>query len=151
VRNGLFDAVLVRPLGALMQLVAWTSRRGRVGRVVIGVALLGVAAAHADSVRRRPRLALLVVARVAGALIFRPSSCDRHRDVLVVESGELGNALTYGGHDFSGYRSRCTGRSSRASSPTGSASRSSRTTRRWRCSAGTIRWARPPRSATARR
>jgi ABC-2 type transport system permease protein len=70
VRTGLFDAVLVRPLGALMQLLAMDVAARRVGRVAIGVALLGIAAAHADLVLTPARLALLVVAPVAGALIF---------------------------------------------------------------------------------
>jgi ABC-2 type transport system permease protein len=55
VRTGLFDAVLVRPLGALMQLLAMDVAARRVGRAVIGVALLGVAAAHADLVLTRRR------------------------------------------------------------------------------------------------
>ena len=99
-----FDAVLVRPLGALMQLLAMDVAARRVGRVVIGVALLGAAAAHAGLVLTPPRLALLVVAPVAGALIFSALFVATATVTFWwVESGELGNALTYGGHDFSGY------------------------------------------------
>jgi len=104
VRTGLFDAVLVRPLGALMQLLAMDVAARRVGRVAIGMALLGVAAAHADLVLTPARLALLVVAPIAGALIFSALFVATATVTFWwVESGELGNALTYGGHDFSGY------------------------------------------------
>ena len=52
-----------------------------------------------------------------------------------IDSGEFANGFTYGGRDFTSYPmtvySGCSGRSSR----TGSASPSSATTRRWRCSA----------------
>jgi ABC-2 type transport system permease protein len=96
--------VLVRPLGALMQLLAMDVAARRVGRVAIGVALLGTAAAHADLVLTPARLALLVVAPVAGALIFSALFVATATVTFWwVESGELGNALTYGGHDFSGY------------------------------------------------
>jgi ABC-2 type transport system permease protein len=104
VRTGLFDAVLVRPLGALMQLLAMDVAARRLGRVAIGIALLGAAAVHADLVLTPARLALLVVAPVAGALIFSALFVATTTVTFWwVESGELGNALTYGGHDFSGY------------------------------------------------
>jgi ABC-2 type transport system permease protein len=104
VRTGLFDAVLVRPLGALGQLLAMDVAARRLGRVVVGMALLATAAAHAGLVLTPARLALLVVAPAAGALIFAAVFVATATVTFWwVESGELGNALTYGGHDFSGY------------------------------------------------
>jgi ABC-2 type transport system permease protein len=70
VRTGLFDAVLVRPLGALMQLLAMDVAARRVGRVAIGLALLGDRGRARGSGPDAGAAALLVVAPVAGALIF---------------------------------------------------------------------------------
>ena len=104
VRTGLFDAVLVRPLGALTQLLAMDVAARRVGRVVMCVALLATAAARAELELTPARLALLAVAPVAGALIFCAVFVATATVTFWwVESGELGNALTYGGHDFSAY------------------------------------------------
>ena len=47
VRSGLFDALLVRPLGSLAQLVAMDVATRRVGRVAFGVVMLVLAAANA--------------------------------------------------------------------------------------------------------
>jgi ABC-2 type transport system permease protein len=104
VRTGLFDAVLVRPLDALMQLLAMDVAPRRIGRVVLGVAMVGVAAAHAQLALTPLGLALLVVAPLAGALIFSAVFVGTASVAFWwIESGELGNALTYGGHDFAAY------------------------------------------------
>jgi viologen exporter family transport system permease protein len=104
VRTGLFDAVLVRPLSALMQLVAMDVAPRRVGRVAFGIAMIGIAAAQAQLVLTPSQLALLVVAPIAGALIFAAVFVGTATVTFWwVESGELGNALTYGGHDFAAF------------------------------------------------
>jgi len=104
VRTGLFDAVLVRPLGALMQLVAMDVAPRRLGRLALGIALVGAGAAHADLALTPARLALLVVAPIAGAVIFSAVFvATASLTFWWIESGELGNALTYGGHDFAAY------------------------------------------------
>jgi ABC-2 type transport system permease protein len=104
VRTGLFDAVLVRPLGALMQLVAMDVAARRVGRVAIGAAFLVAAVVYAGLELRPITLGLLVVTPIAGALIFSAIFVATATVTFWwVESGELGNALTYGGHDFSAY------------------------------------------------
>ena len=104
VRSGLLDAVLVRPLGVLMQLVAMDVAPRRIGRVLFGIVVFVVAAAQADLSFTPGRVVLLVVAPLAGAVIF----CALFVGTAAVafwwiESGELGNALTYGGHDFASY------------------------------------------------
>ena len=104
VRTGLFDAVLVRPLGALTQLVALDAAPRRVGRVAVGIALVGFAAAHAGLALTPGRLALLAIAPIAGAVIFSAVFVATAAVAFWwIESGELGNALTYGGHDFTAY------------------------------------------------
>ena len=70
VRSGLFDALLVRPLSSLAQLAAMDVATRRVGRVAFGAVMVVVAAAHAPVPPTAPRLALLVVTPVAGAMIF---------------------------------------------------------------------------------
>lgn len=104
VRTGLFDAVLVRPLGALPQLMAMDVAPRRIGRLVVGVGLVGFAVAHAGLAPTPARLALLVVSPIAGAVIFSAVFVATAAVAFWwVESGELGNALTYGGHDFTAY------------------------------------------------
>ncbi len=104
VRTGLFDAVLVRPLGALMQVLAMDLAPRRIGRVVLGMAMVGVAVAQAELVPSPLQLALLVAAPLAGALIFSAVFVSTAAVAFWwIESGELGNALTYGGHDFAAY------------------------------------------------
>ena len=104
VRTGLFDAVLVRPLGALMQLLAMDVAPRRIGRAALGLALVGAAAVHAQLAPTPARLALLAVAPIAGAIIFSAVFVGTAAVAFWwVESGELGNALTYGGHDFAAY------------------------------------------------
>jgi ABC-2 type transport system permease protein len=104
VRTGLLDAVLVRPLGALAQLVAMDVAARRVGRVVMGVALVGIAAVEARIDLTPARIALLAVAPISGAVIFSAVFVATAAVAFWwIESGELGNALTYGGHDFAEY------------------------------------------------
>jgi ABC-2 type transport system permease protein len=104
VRTGLLDAVLVRPLGSLAQLLAMDVAARRVGRVAMGAVLLAVAAVHAEIGLTSMAVGLLVITPIAGAAIFSAIFVGTATVAFWwVESGELGNALTYGGHDFSGY------------------------------------------------
>jgi len=104
VRTGLFDAVLVRPLGTLAQLLAMDVPPRRVGRLALGIALVVTAAVHAHVPASPPRIALLVVAPLAGAVIFASIFVATSSVTFWwIESGEFGNALTYGGHDFASY------------------------------------------------
>jgi len=104
VRTGLFDAVLVRPLSALGQLVTMDFGTRRVGRVVQGLALYVVAVSVAPVVWSPAAVALVVLAPLAAAVFFG--------GIFVVgatvafwwiESGEIANAFTYGGRDFTSY------------------------------------------------
>jgi ABC-2 type transport system permease protein len=104
VRSGLLDAILVRPLGALPQLLAVDVAPRRVGRFVFTAAVLGVAAQLAPVRWTPPRLGLLLLAPLAGAVLFGAVFVASATVAFWwIESGEFGNALTYGGRDFTSY------------------------------------------------
>ncbi|HXJ82568.1 MAG TPA: ABC-2 family transporter protein [Candidatus Methylomirabilis sp.] len=104
VRTGLFDAVLVRPLGTLLQLLAMDVAPRRVGRLVFGVALIATAAVQARVLPTPAHLVLLVITPLAGAVIFSAVFVATSTvSFWWIEAGEFANALTYGGHDFAAY------------------------------------------------
>ena len=104
VRTGLLDAVLVRPLGVLGQLAAIDVAPRRIGRVVLSLVVIVVAVAQAEVTFTPAHLALLVLAPFAGAVIFGAVFIGTAAVAFWwTEAGELGNALTYGGHDFATY------------------------------------------------
>ena len=101
VRSGLFDALLVRPLSSLAQLVAMDVATRRVGRVLFGFAALGVAVANAPVKLTAARLA---VTPVAGAILFGAVFVATATVAFWwIESGEIANGVTYGGLAFSQY------------------------------------------------
>jgi viologen exporter family transport system permease protein len=104
VRTGTMDAVLVRPLGALAQLVLMDLPLRKSLRLALGVVVLG-AALHLNHVDWTPaRVALLVIAPLAGAVFFGAIFVlSAALAFWWVDSGELGNAFTYGGRDFTAY------------------------------------------------
>jgi ABC-2 type transport system permease protein len=104
VRTGLFDAVLVRPLSALGQLLVINFAPRRVGRVAQGLALYVVALAVAGIDWTPGRALLAVLAPAAGALLFASVFVGTSTVAFYwIESGELANAFTYGGRDFTAY------------------------------------------------
>jgi len=104
VRTGLLDAVLVRPLHALPQLLAVDFSPKRIGRVLFSAGLLA-AATRLAGVRWTPeRAALLVVTPFAGAVLFGAVFVASATVAFWwIDSGEFANALTYGGRDFTAY------------------------------------------------
>jgi ABC-2 type transport system permease protein len=104
VRTGLLDAILVRPLGALTQLLALDFSPKRIGRVLFSAGLL-VVATRLAGVRWTPqRVALLVVSPIAGAILFGAVFVASATVAFWwIDSGEFASALTYGGRDFTGY------------------------------------------------
>jgi ABC-2 type transport system permease protein len=104
VRTGLFDAILLRPLRPLPQLIAMELPFRKIGRCVIGLGIYAVALALAGVEWTPARAALAVLAPVAG-LVFFGSLFVATASVAFwwIESGELGHAFTYGGRDFTGY------------------------------------------------
>ena len=104
VRSGLFDALLVRPLSSLAQLMAMDVATRRVGRVAFGVVMLVLAAANAQVEFTPARLALLTVTPIAGAVIFGAVFVATATVAFWwIESGEIANGLTYGGLNFTQY------------------------------------------------
>ena len=104
VRSGLFDALLVRPLSSLWQLVVMDVATRRVGRVVFGVVMVVVAAANAPIPVTPVRLALLAVTPIAGAMIFGAIFVATATVAFWwIESGEIANGLTYGVLNFTQY------------------------------------------------
>lgn len=104
VRSGLFDAVLLRPLSPLGQLVAMDFAPRRVGRVVQGTVIYVVALLTAP-VQWSPAVwAIVVLAPLAGALFFGALFVVFATVAFWwIDSGEVANAFTYGGKDVSAY------------------------------------------------
>jgi ABC-2 type transport system permease protein len=104
IRTGLLDAVLVRPLGALSQLLVIDFAPRRIGRVVQG-ALVMMGALVATDLQWTPAKAVLVViAPLAGAVTFASIFVIGSAWMFwLVEGGEVANAFIYGGRDFSSY------------------------------------------------
>ncbi len=98
VRNGDFDRVLLRPRGTVFQIAASELQIGRVGRLVQGGVVLGIAATTVDTAWGPPELALLAAAIVSGACIFsgvfvlQATMC-----FWTIEGLEITNTVTYGG------------------------------------------------------
>jgi ABC-2 type transport system permease protein len=104
VRTGRMDAVLVRPLGALPQLVLMDLPLKKVSRSVFGLVVLVVALRLADIAWTPARAALLVAAAAAGVAFFAAIFVAGASVAFWwVESGELANSFTYGGRDFTSY------------------------------------------------
>ena len=103
VRRGTLDVLLLRPLSTLGQLAAADVQLRRLGRLVTAVAVLAVALGQVDVDWTPARAALLVVAPLAGAVIFGSLFVVAGAmSFWVVDGREIGNALTYG----SGYLSQ---------------------------------------------
>lgn len=104
VRTGLLDAVLLRPLGALPQLLLMDLPLRKASRAVFGLTVLVVAVASADLDWTPARVALVVLAPVAGVVFFGALFVATATvSFYWVESGELANSVTYGGRDFTSY------------------------------------------------
>ncbi|WP_045744567.1 ABC transporter permease [Actinoplanes rectilineatus] len=104
VRAGTLDAVLVRPLAALPQLLLMDIPLRKALRVVLGFTLLGGAVVINDVAWTPARVLLVVLAPIAAAVFF--SSIFVSSASLAfwwVDSGEIGSAFTYGGRDFTAY------------------------------------------------
>ncbi|GIF11792.1 ABC transporter permease [Actinoplanes teichomyceticus] len=104
VRAGTLDAVLVRPLAALPQLLLMDLPIRKLLRVVFGFGVLVVALGMNDIDWTAPRVLLITIMPVASA-VFLGSIFVVSASLAFwwVDSGEVGSAFTYGGRDFSSY------------------------------------------------
>ena len=104
IRTGTLDTVLVRPLGVLGQLLALDFSIRRLSRVLYAIAILTVALRSAQVSWTPSKALLLVVAVLAGAVFFGALFVATATVAFWwIESGELGNIVTYGGRDFTSY------------------------------------------------
>lgn len=104
VRTGRLDALLVRPLPALAQLVIMDFAPRRAGRVAQGMAVYAIALAIADLPWTPARVLLAVLAPVAGAVFFASMFVASATVAFwFIDSGEFAAAFTYGGRDFTSY------------------------------------------------
>ncbi|MEU4624307.1 ABC-2 family transporter protein [Actinoplanes sp. NPDC023801] len=104
VRAGTLDAVLVRPLPALPQLLLMDLPIRKTLRVVFAIVVLGVAVAANDIHWTPLRLFLIVLTPLAGAVFFGAIFVlSASLAFWWVDSGEIGAAFTYGGRDFTSY------------------------------------------------
>jgi ABC-2 type transport system permease protein len=104
VRNGLLDAILIRPRAVLPQLLLtdFTPRRiGQVGQAAIAfVVAVTIAPIHWTPAR----VVLLVLSPFVGSLFFMGLFVGGATVAFYwIESGEFANAFTYGGRSFSMY------------------------------------------------
>lgn len=104
VRTGLLDAILVRPLGALPQLLLMDLPLRKLSRVAFGTGVLVVALARADIDWTPARVALVVAAPLGGVLFFGSIFVATATVAFWwIDSGEIANAFTYGGREFTTY------------------------------------------------
>jgi ABC-2 type transport system permease protein len=104
VRAGTLDAVLVRPLGALPQLLLMDLPIRKLLRVVFGFSVLAVALGMNQIDWTPARVALITLAPLCCA-VFMSAIFVISASLAFwwVDSGELGSAFTYGGRDFASY------------------------------------------------
>ncbi|MGK5684698.1 ABC transporter permease [Actinoplanes sp. URMC 104] len=104
VRSGTLDAVLVRPLAVLPQLVIADLPLRKLSRFAVGVTVLIVAVVSNDIDWTPGRVLLLATAPISGAVFFGAIFVlSASLAFWWVESGEVGAAFTYGGRDFTSY------------------------------------------------
>ncbi|MEV6524258.1 ABC-2 family transporter protein [Longispora sp. NPDC051575] len=104
VRTGLLDTVLLRPLSALGQLLVLDFASRRLGRMLQALVFYGVALVVAPVVWTPGAVLLAVLAPIAGAVFFGSLFVVfASLAFWWVESGDVGNAFTYGGRDFTNY------------------------------------------------
>jgi ABC-2 type transport system permease protein len=104
VRSGLFDAVLLRPLSSLGQLVSMDFAPRRVGRVLQGIAVYVVALTVAPVQWSVPVAVLVVLVPLAGAVFFGAIFVAGATVAFWwIDSGEITSAFTYGGKDVAAY------------------------------------------------
>ena len=96
--------MLVRPLGALPQLLLMDLPVRKVSRAVFGLAVLVVAVTSAGIDWTPGRLLLVVVAPLAAVVFFGAVFVTTATvSFYWIDSGELANSVTYGGRDFTSY------------------------------------------------
>jgi ABC-2 type transport system permease protein len=104
VRTGRLDALLVRPLGLLPQLIVMDFAPRRIGRVLQALVVYVIALGYAGLAWNPARAALAVLAPLSGG-VFYTALFVAFGSVAFwwIESAEFANGFTYGGRDFAAY------------------------------------------------
>jgi ABC-2 type transport system permease protein len=106
IRSGLLDAVLLRPLGTLPQLMVLDFAPRRFGRVAWTVGVLAVGIAKSGIEWTPAKLALVIVAPLAGAVTFGSIFVvGATTQFWLIDTGQVAHAFTYGGREFTSYPS----------------------------------------------
>jgi len=99
VRDGSFDAMLVRPVAPLVQVAADQFALRRLGRIVQSVAVLGWGLAATDIDWSAAKVLVLVATLISGSVIFcAVFVVGSAFQILAGEASEVMNAFTYGGN-----------------------------------------------------
>jgi len=99
VRDGSFDAMLVRPVAPLVQIAADQFALRRVGRITQAVAVLGWGLAASNIDWSVPKVLVLLATLVSGSVIFcAVFVLGGAFQVLAGDATEVMNAFTYGGN-----------------------------------------------------
>ena len=104
IRMGTFDTLLIRPLGALFQLVTDDFALRRVGKLAQGVLILAIAIGRLDIDWSLAKVGVLAVMLASGAVIFASVWVIAAAiNFWTVETTGLSNAFTYGGNFLTQY------------------------------------------------
>ncbi len=104
VRTGMLDAMLVRPLGTLWQLVTVDLAIRRTGRVVVGTVTIVLAVRLAPVAPTLRNVALLVLTALTGVVIVGGMFVATATVAFWwIEAGEVTATVTGGGRDFASY------------------------------------------------
>jgi ABC-2 type transport system permease protein len=106
VRTGLMDAILLRPLGSLFQLLTTDFTMRRALRCVLSVGVLMTALGRLDIQWSPVKVAMVLMAPLSGATFFAAVFVATATVALWwIDSGEMANSVTYGGYNYTLYPS----------------------------------------------
>ena len=98
ISQGTFDRVLTRPLGTFFQVIAEDLAVRRLGRVLQGLVVLGLALAHLDLAWSFAKVAVLAIALASGiAIFFCIFALAAAFCFWTVEGKEATHVFSYGG------------------------------------------------------
>jgi ABC-2 type transport system permease protein len=104
IRTGRLDAMLVRPMGVLPQLLAEDFAFRQIGRIAQAFAAYLIGLSYAHVAWNPGRVLLAVIAPLAGAVFFGALFVAGGTVAFWwIESAEFANGFTYGGRDFTSY------------------------------------------------
>jgi ABC-2 type transport system permease protein len=105
IKAGTFDRFLIRPVGALWQLLATEFAARRLGRTIQPAIVLAIAIARADSVHWTPATVALVPLTIASGTVIYGSIWVLTSSIAFwsTETREIANSVTYGGNALTAY------------------------------------------------